>query len=123
EAEDLTCADLERHVVRPDDRTAVTAVLDPQVTHLKYGVHRSAPPLHGSTLHGAQPRVGDLVDRVVDQGEREGDEGDAQSGGDEDPPCAGHQRAVVAGPVEVGAPADDAAVAEARSEEHTSELQ
>src|SRR4030095_11355854 len=43
----------------------------------------------GGFAGGAEAGVGDFVDGVIDEGEGEGDEGDAGAGGDEGPPGSG----------------------------------
>src|SRR5687768_2981034 len=79
----------------------------------------AAHPAKGDALQNAgrlalsaQARVGELVDCVIDEGEGEGDERDAGPCRDECPPGAGEKTGIVRGPVEVGAPADRARVAE-----------
>ena len=119
EPEYLAGADAEGDAVDGGGGAGVAAVLDGEVLDLQDGLG-AEPKEAWETVTGRrsccgrldlrrrdlpQPRVGDFVDGVVDEGQGERDEGDAQTRGDEHPPAAGEQGAVVAGPVEVGAPA------------------
>src|SRR3954452_17746602 len=77
------------------------------------GAAGTRPPPSPRPPDRPQGRVADLVEGVVEQGERDAEQGDAEAGGERPLRQAGLQCLLALRPVEHGAPADRVGVAEA----------